>query len=84
MMKTNHWKIKLLLDDKEIEWKIDTGADVTVIPEHLYQQLNGKALLPCQRPVRGASQHLLQVKGKFRATLKKDDKLRRMYMLSQI
>lgn len=70
----NRWKVKLSLDDKEIEWRIDTGADVTAIPECLYQQLEGKPLLPCRRPVRGASQHRLQVKGKFRATLKKGDK----------
>ena len=68
------WRIKLPLDEQEVEWRIDTGADVTAIPEKLFKQLPRKMLLPVYKRVRGAGQQLLSVKGRFRATLKKGGK----------
>ena len=68
------WKIKLPLDEQKVEWRIDTGADVTAIPEKLFKQLPRKMLLPVYKTVRGAGQQLLSVKGRFRTTLKKGGK----------
>ena len=50
--KANRLQVKLLLGCKEISWRIDTGTYVTVIPNHLHQQLEDKALhsISCQRP----------------------------------
>ena len=32
----NMWKIKLPLGEQEVEWRIDTGADITDISENSY------------------------------------------------
>ena len=44
--------------------QIDTGAEVSVIPEHDFQRLKITSLLPAQRKLRGSNQEL-SVKGKF-------------------
>ena len=55
----NTWKIKLPLDEQEVEWRIDTGADITAISEKLFKQLPRKMLLPVNKTVRGAGQQQL-------------------------
>ena len=36
---TNPWAITLLVNGKPVEFKIDTGADVTVIPKNVFDSL---------------------------------------------
>ena len=36
---TNPWIITLLVNGKEVEFKLDTGADVTVIPKNVFESI---------------------------------------------
>ena len=33
------WSVEVTLNDSSVRFKIDTGADVTVIPERIYKML---------------------------------------------
>ena len=52
-----------------IDFKIDTGADVTVIPASVYKKSQNNKLQPARKLLRGPSQHTLTVLGKFHGTL---------------
>jgi len=62
------WIVALDLNSGQTEYKIDIGADVTVIPEHVYN----RPLSSSNRMLRGPSRHSLHVLGKFLATLQKN------------
>ena len=49
--------------------QIDTGADVSVIPEKLYKKLQAPLLESTKRSLIGPSQDKLQVRGQFTGTL---------------
>ena len=66
---TDPWMVDLLLNGSPVQFKIDTGADVTVLPESTFQQLSGITLQQASRSLRGPSQHPLQVCGQFTAIL---------------
>ena len=48
-----------------VDFHIDTGAEVSVIPDQVYQQLNSPPLTPPNQTLRGPSNEALQVKGRF-------------------
>ena len=63
------WRTNLLIGNSEINFKIDTGADVTVIPEEVFLQCNlGKRHSTCKR-LFGADLIGLRVMGTVRDTL---------------
>ena len=65
------WTVNLYLNDTQLEFKIDTGAEVTVIPESvatLFQSLLRTSL----RGLQGPGKTSLQVCGQFTGTLRKD------------
>ena len=66
------WTVVLGLNSSQTEFKIDTGADVTVVPEHVYNESRDGPLSSSDRILRGPSKRSLQVLGKFLATLQKD------------
>jgi len=66
------WTGVLDLNSSQTEFKIDTGADVTVIPEHVYNESRDGPLSSTDRILCGPSRHSLQVLGKFLATLQKN------------
>ena len=55
------WMISLYLNNCQREFKIDTGADVTVIPENTYEKSRDGPLSPPGRVRRGPGQHALPV-----------------------
>ena len=59
------WVAKARLNGVFLRFQIDTGAEVSVIPEHDFQRLKNTTLLPAQRKLRGPNQEPLPVKGKF-------------------
>ena len=66
------WTVNIMVNDHLVEFSIDTGADVTVIPEHIYQEAAGRiSLQPTSRKLCGPSQYALSVMGKCIAKLKK-------------
>ena len=70
----NCWRVTLQLNGKPVEFCIDTGADMTVIPKELYESLYGATLEPTRRPLTGPNHQTLPVKGKFTASLKYNSK----------
>ena len=67
---TKPWTAVLQLNDHKTEFKIDTWANVTVIPAHLYKKSRDGPLKSPNRVLRGPSQHTLSVVGKFVGSLK--------------
>ncbi len=68
------WTTTLLLNNRNLEFKIDTGADVTVIPETEYSEEQDGILRPSERVLTGAGQQPLRVCGLFRGTMKRNGK----------
>ena len=66
------WVVKVKLNDQELHFKVDTGADVTVIPEAMYCQERDGELQPCQVPLRGPTDEALEVSGKFTGDLARE------------
>ena len=52
-----------------ITFKIDTGADVTGIPETVCKQMKNTTLQPSSRPLKGPCQNSLNVIGQFQGIL---------------
>ena len=67
---TRPWVMDIQLNGELNEFKIDTGADVTVmIPVATYKASRDKRLQPAGRILYGPSQHPMLVLGKFQGTL---------------
>ena len=67
---TKPWTAVMQLNGHTTEFKIDTGADVTVIPTLVYKKSRDGPLVSSNRILRGPSQHTLSVVGKFVGNLK--------------
>ena len=66
------WTVNIIMNDHSVEFSIDTGADVTVVPEPVYQQVAGRVSLQATScKLCGPGYHALSVIGKFIAKLKK-------------
>ena len=68
------WSITLSVNGKPVEFKIDTGADVTVIPKSVFKKIPDVSLKSPTKTLSGASCRTLQVKGQFTANLNYQDK----------
>ena len=69
---TNHsnlWNATVMLNGKAVEFKLDTGADVSVIPTQLFESLKIDTMQPTEAKLTGASSQPLAVQGKFEANL---------------
>ena len=62
---TEPWTVNVLLNKLPVEFQIDTGADVSVIPEELYKKLKAPPLEPTNKSLMGPSHDTLQVCGQF-------------------
>ena len=67
------WNVILQMNGCRVEFKIDSEADVTVLPTELYQPNRDGALLKPKKLLKGPSQITLSVRGCFTASLEKDD-----------
>ena len=67
------WITTVSVNDCAVEFKIDTGADVTVIPRTEYQKKRDGPLRASDRMLTGAGQQQLHVQGKFTAHLKRNN-----------
>ena len=66
------WCSSLFLNGVLIEFKLDTGADVTVIPAQGYRRYFKGQLMKPSRLLRGPNQCCLNVVGQFIGTLRED------------
>lgn len=69
------WSITLSVDDKPIEFEIDTGAEVTVISTKAHREIGNPMLSASTKTLRGPDNNKLPVRGQFTATLGYEDKL---------
>ena len=69
----NPW-ITLAVNGKPLKFKIDTGADVSVIPHKLFKNIPGASLTPAKKILSGPGYKVLPVKGQFVATLQHGNK----------
>ena len=66
------WMTKVTINGhREIEFKVDTGADVTVIPPSFYNAEQDGKLSSSTRTLTGPGQQTLEVIGQFTANLKR-------------
>ena len=74
--KANPWMTDPCVDGVEMQFKIDTGADVTIIPETMYRkQLDSTPEFTRSKKVLfGPGQNHLNVQGQFTGTMVKGDK----------
>lgn len=59
------WLTTIQVNGHLVEFKIDTGADVTAIPEQIFKTLNVKNLQSSQKILKGPGRNTLNVIGKF-------------------
>ena len=64
------WTATILIDGKPIKFKLDTGADVTVISAALSSSVVESNPQPAKKTLLGPDQHVLPVTGQFIANLK--------------
>ncbi|XP_015779103.1 PREDICTED: uncharacterized protein K02A2.6-like [Acropora digitifera] len=70
------WKAEVKLNEHAVKFKVDTGADVTVIPPNIYHSLVPKpSLSKCDKMLMGLCKHKLCCLGNFTAKLYVDDKV---------
>ena len=82
------WRTNLLIGNSEINFKIDTGADVTVIPEEVFRQCDLGKLHSTSKRHFGADHdglRLFRVMGTVRDTYPWEKRARRkIFMLSKV
>ena len=64
------WMVMLLLNDHPMQFKMDTEANVTVIPNKVLQKLHHVMLCLADRQLHGANNQRLTVKECFKGNLK--------------
>ena len=70
------WKAEVKLNEHAVKFKVDTGADVTVIPPNIYHSLVPKpSLSKCDKTLMGPCKHKLCCLGNFTAKLCVDGKV---------
>ena len=68
------WKVELYIEGCLTTFKIDTGADVTVIPKCLLDKLPSPTLTPAKKTLIGPNRSKLPLLGCFKAKLQKQEK----------
>ena len=65
----NHWTITLTLEGKPVTMHIDTGAEVTVIPQRMWKSVGQPELSPPDKTLRGPDRQVNSTLWKFMGTL---------------
>jgi len=68
--KETAWIVNIRLQGKEVLFKLDTGAEVTVISEEVYHTLKRAKLENPSKVLYGPAQQRLEVVGQFAGSLK--------------
>ena len=67
----NPWVVSLQVMNEAVDFHIDTGAEVSVIPDQVYKKLGSPPLTPPNQTLRGPSNEVLLVKGRFSVKLER-------------
>lgn len=73
--KSTPWRKGIKMNNVEIKFKIDTGADVTCISREQFDKLTGVKLQRNDKTLCGPSNSKLHVFGKFQCTLESNNKI---------
>jgi len=65
----NSWNTKVLLEKTNVDFKLDTGAEVTAITEETFKSLSGIRLHKPFKTLHGPAKQSLNVLGQFTGTL---------------
>ena len=57
--RTKPWTVNILLNKFPVEFQINTGADISVIPEEVYKKFEASPLHPTSKSLVGPSQDTL-------------------------
>ena len=63
------------MNGESLQFKVDTGADVTVIPVRSYSENRDGPLSLPDKTLSGPTEYSLRVQGQFLATLQKGDRI---------
>ena len=63
------WRAKVLVGSKEVEFKLDTGAEVTAISDNTYRSLEEEKLVKPTKTLYGPGHNPLEVLGQLTKTL---------------
>ncbi len=72
---TDVWQRPIIINGKQIIFKLDTGAVVTAIPERLYSKRSHGILSPPTKKLCGPSNKPIPVRGQFDASLNHQGKI---------
>jgi hypothetical protein len=83
------WKANLTVNDCKFQFKLDSGADVTVVPKHLYDKLSNKRKVKLQstdKLLLGPCNYRLNCLGKFNARITSENKfiLEEIYVVKDL
>ena len=67
--KDNPWIATIQVMIEALDFHIDTGAEVSVIPDQVYKKLRSPTLTPSNQTLRGPSNDVLPVNGRFSTKL---------------
>ena len=69
------WKAEVLVNNSRVSFKLDSGADVMVIPLDLYEKLRNQSgeLQPSNKVLMGPCRQQIDCVGKIRATLQSNE-----------
>jgi hypothetical protein len=73
--RVNTWQAEVCVNNKSLKFRLDTGADATVLPAVTYIRLSRDPLSPADRLLCGPNRAQLDVLGRFDAQLQWRDHL---------
>ena len=71
----NTWQAEVSVDNKAVNFRLDTGADVTVLPAGTFSRLFQRPLSSADKLLCGPNRAQLDVIGRFDAQLQWRDRL---------
>ena len=72
--KDSQWMVELLLNGSPVSFKVDTGADMTVVPEKTLKSIKGSELRPAETALYGPNRQRIPSLGQATMVLQKGDK----------
>ena len=66
-------KVDVHMNGQMLQFKVDTGADVTIISEKVYNKERNKELQPCSMPLTDRTDEALEVCGQITGHLARND-----------
>ena len=66
---SNPWVVTLQVMNEAVDFYTDTGAEMSMIPDKAHKKLGSPSLTPANQTLKGPSNEVLPVKGRFSVKL---------------